>query len=79
MSQNFPFLFKRLIPKKKNKIESITRVFSMFISILMNHILNLKPYLHASFQIRIVFTISDNRTADNQLDVFDHIIPGGNE
>lgn len=51
----------------------------MFTSILMNHILNLKPYLHASFQIRIVFTISDNRTADNQLDVFDHIIPGGNE
>lgn len=36
----------------------------------MNYILNLKPYLHASFQIRIVFTISDNRTADNQLDVF---------
>lgn len=79
MSQNFPFLLKRLIPKKKNKIESITRVFSMFTSILMNYILNLKPYLHASFQIRIVFTISDNRTADNQLDVFDHIIPGGNE
>lgn len=47
------FLFKDDQYLKKNKIESmITRVFSMFVSILVNHLLNLKPYLRASFQIR---------------------------